>query len=69
MLALDEESLRAARRFRVKVRVVLLGDYAGTGEEVDDPYGGVRDEYEACARQIERLVQAVVERLATEKRK
>jgi protein-tyrosine phosphatase len=47
VLALDEESLRAARRLRLKVRVVLLGDYAGTGEEVDDPYGGVRDEYEA----------------------
>jgi protein-tyrosine phosphatase len=64
VLALDGESLEAARRLRPNVRLELLGDYAGTGEEVPDPYGGVRSEYDDCARQIERLVQAVVERLA-----
>jgi len=65
VLALDDESLRTARRLRLNVRPELLGDYAGTGEEVDDPYGGTRAEYDACARQIDRLVQAVVERLAS----
>jgi protein-tyrosine-phosphatase len=64
VLALDAESLEAAGRLRLNGRLELLGDYAGTGEEVPDPYGGVRSEYDACARQIERLVQAVVERLA-----
>jgi protein-tyrosine-phosphatase len=64
ILALDVESLEAARRLRPNVRLELLGDYAGTGEEVPDPYGGTRSEYDACARQIERLVQAVVERFA-----
>ena len=64
VLALDAESLDAARRLRLDVRLALLGDYAGTGEEVPDPYGGDRSEYDACAHQIERLVQAVVERLA-----
>jgi protein-tyrosine-phosphatase len=65
VLALDDESLRSARRLRLKVRPELLGDYAGTGEEVDDPYGGTRAEYDACARQIDRLVQALVQRLAS----
>ena len=65
VLALDDETLRTARRLRLKVRPELLGDYAGTGEEVDDPYGGTRAEYDACARQIDRLVQGVVERLAS----
>jgi protein arginine phosphatase len=65
VLALDDETLQAARRLRLKVRPTLLGDYAGTGEEVDDPYGGTRAEYDACARQIDRLVQALAERLAS----
>jgi protein-tyrosine-phosphatase len=64
VLALDQDSLRLARRLAPQSRPELLGDYAGTGEEVDDPYGGDRAEYDACARQIERLVQAVVTRLA-----
>ena len=65
VLALDHESLRAARRLALKTTPELLGDYAGTGEEVDDPYGGDRAAYDACAQQIERLVQAVVTRLAS----
>jgi len=64
VLALDEATLRAARRLAPKTTPQLLGEYAGTGEEVDDPYGGERAEYDACARQIDRLVQAVVSRLA-----
>ncbi len=31
-----------------------------------DPYGGTREEYEACARLIARLVRATAERLARE---
>ena len=65
ILALDDETLRAARRLRLKARPELLGDYAGTGEEVEDPFGGTRAEYDACARQIDRLVQGLVGRLAS----
>ena len=64
VLALDHESLRAARRLELRTSPELLGDYAGTGEEVDDPYGGDRAEYDACAQHIDRLVQSVVSRLA-----
>ena len=64
VLALDDATLRAARRLAPKTTAELLGDYAGTGEEVDDPYGADRAEYDACARHIDRLVQAVVNRIA-----
>ena len=64
VLALDQETLRAARRLAPKTHPELLGDYAGTGEEVDDPYGGDRIEYDTCAQHIDRLVHAVVARLA-----
>ena len=68
VLALDQDTLRAARRLAPKTRPELLGDFAGTGEEVDDPYGGDRAEYDACAQQIDRLVQAVVTRLSQDKK-
>jgi protein-tyrosine-phosphatase len=64
VLALDQDSLQLARQLAPQSRPELLGDYAGTGEDVDDPYGGDRAEYDACARHIDRLVQAVVARLA-----
>lgn len=43
--------------------VTMLGDFAGTGEEVQDPYGGPRVGYRIAAEQIARLVDAVVARL------
>ena len=47
-------------------KVVTLGDFAGTGEEVSDPYGRGPEEYDACSRQLERLVRKVAERLREE---
>jgi protein-tyrosine-phosphatase len=41
----------------------MLGDYAGTGEEVEDPYGLEREDYEACAGHISRLIEGVADRL------
>ncbi len=46
--------------------VEMLGDYAGTGEEIADPYGGSEDAYRQCASTIDRLVEAVIRRLAGE---
>ncbi len=41
-----------------------MGEFAGTpGEEVVDPYGGTDEEYRLTARQVDRLVRAIVERL------
>ena len=41
----------------------MLGDYAGTGEEVADPYGGSRRRHRETLEQIERLVPLAVARL------
>ena len=46
--------------------VEMLGDYAGTGEEIEDPYGGSEEAYHQCARTIRRLVEAVIRRLQGE---
>jgi len=40
-----------------------VGDYAGTGEAVADPFVGELEEYEACAERLTRLVALAVERL------
>ena len=47
-------------------RVEMLGDYAGTGEEIDDPYGGPEEAYRQCAHTIRRLVDRVMRRLGGE---
>ena len=47
-------------------RVEMLGDYAGTGEEVDDPYGRPEEAYRQCAHTIRRLVDRVMRRLEGE---
>ena len=46
--------------------VEMLGDYAGTGEEIADPYGGSEDGYRQCASTIDRLIEAVIRRLVGE---
>jgi protein-tyrosine phosphatase len=49
--------------------VDLLGDAAGVpGEDVDDPYSGTDEEYRAAAIHIDRLVRALIARLARERR-
>ena len=66
VFAMDHETLEALGGLRLKARVELLGDYAGTGEDVDDPFGATRSEYEACAHIIDRLVRKAIDRLAKE---
>jgi protein-tyrosine-phosphatase len=45
-------------------RVYSLGDLAGTGGDVPDPFGRGRAAYRACAGRLERLVGAVLDRLS-----
>lgn len=49
-------------------RVYSLGEYAGTGEEVPDPFGGSLADYERTAQTLERMLQRVVERISQEGR-
>jgi protein-tyrosine phosphatase len=67
LLALDRWVLLNVDESGRTGRLYLLGDFAGSeGEEVDDPYQGPIGDYRLAAAQIDRLVRAVVERLARE---
>jgi len=47
-----------------KSKVAVLGGYAGTGGDVDDPFGRTLEAYHRCAEQLSQLVTAVHNRLA-----
>jgi protein-tyrosine phosphatase len=66
LLTMDGTVTREVRRLGLNGRVELLGEYAGTGEIVHDPYGCSRDEYRSCARHLERLLLATADRLERE---
>jgi len=66
ILTLDRRVTREAERLGLTGRVVMLGEYAGDGEIVADPYGGAIAVHRACARHIQRLVEAAADRLETE---
>lgn len=65
VLALDRDTEREARALKLRPPVEMLGDYVGTGEEVDDPYGRSRRHYREVALQLKRLVELLVARLDT----
>lgn len=44
-------------------KVFLLGDYACTGQEVDDPLGRGIEAYKSCAIQLRHMLEAVLERI------
>lgn len=44
-------------------KVFLLGDYAGTGEEVRDPLGCGKEAYKECKEQLRRMLGAVLEKM------
>jgi protein-tyrosine phosphatase len=66
ILTMDHRVTREAERLGMSGRIVMIGDYAGDGEVVEDPYGGVLEVHRACARIIERLVAAAADRLERE---
>jgi protein-tyrosine-phosphatase len=65
-LALDTYTLEVLERRRSDARTLTLGAYAGTDEDVADPYGASLETYRRCAAQIERLVAAAADRLEIE---
>ena len=66
ILTMDRRVTREVARLGLSGRVVLLGEFAGAGDIVEDPYGCSRDVYRACARQLERLIEAAAGRLERE---
>ncbi len=63
VLTLDRETEREAKALRLHAPVEMLGDYVGTGEEVEDPYRRSTRRYLEVAVQLKRLVELVVARL------
>lgn len=45
-------------------KVHTLAEYAGGGQDVSDPFGGSEEIYEACAAEIERLVDKAWQKIA-----
>jgi len=66
ILTMDHMVRREVSGMRLRGRVELLGDYAGTGEIVEDPYGCPGEVYRACARHLEELLRAAADRLERE---
>ncbi len=66
VLTMDRETERDANAMNLPGRVEMLGDYAGTGEEVADPYGRSRRHHDDMAAQLERLVPLVLARLVAD---
>jgi protein-tyrosine phosphatase len=66
VLTMDRETERDAQAICPRSRIAMLGDYAGTGEEVADPYGGSRRRHRDTLAQIERLVPLALARLVDE---
>ena len=64
ILTLDRLTTTMVERLTLSAEVVMLGDYAGGGEEVKDPYGREREAYCACAEHVAALVELVADRLA-----
>ncbi len=69
LLTMDREVTAEALAIVGHGQVLLIGEYAGSGEEVADPYGGALEDYASCAAQIERLVGVVAARLEREARR
>lgn len=63
ILTLDRLTTTIAETLALRAEVVMLGDYAGCGEEVKDPYGLEREAYCACAEHVAALVELVADRL------
>lgn len=63
VLTLDRETEREAQAMKLSAPVTMLGDYVGTGEEVEDPYGRSPRHFCEAALQLKRLVELVVAQL------
>ena len=68
ILTMDKATTDEVRAVGTTVAVEMLGDFVGTGEEVDDPYGGPLSGYQRVLRDLERLIDAAIDRLEADAR-
>lgn len=62
-LAMDHKKVLLRQYPEMSDKIVTLGEWAGTNEDVADPFGGTQEEYDACAAQIKALLQKALEKL------
>lgn len=43
-----------------------LGEYAGNGDEIDDPFGGDIQRYRQCIRHMELLIKRIAEKISND---
>jgi len=63
----SDHTARVRRLCGNETPVMTLGDFAGTGEAVGDPFMADLDDYRQVAAQLARLIDAVVPRLLNER--
>ena len=64
ILTMDPQVAQQVREIGVTGTVQAIGEFVGSpGEHVEDPYGGGEDDYRRCARQLDRLVRALCDKL------
>lgn len=68
VLAMTERHKDALLRLKPDLAgsVFTLGEYAGNGQDVSDPFGGTLDDYEATATVLESILAAIVARIRKE---
>ena len=66
ILTVDRWTTEQAEAIQVSGSVCMLGDFVGSAEEVVDPYGGSIHGCQRTARQLDRLVDAAIDRLETD---
>ncbi len=47
----------------VKEKLFTLGEFSGTGADIADPFGGSLEDYQACANQIDPMLELVLDKL------
>lgn len=62
-LAADHKKVLLRQFPEMSDKIVTLGEWAGTNEDVADPFGGTQEEYDACAAQIKELLTKALAKL------
>jgi protein-tyrosine-phosphatase len=47
----------------VKEKLFTLGEFSGAGADIADPFGGSPDNYQACANQIDPMLELVLDKI------
>ena len=68
ILTVDRWTTETVTQLALKGQLEMLGDFVGTGEEVEDPYGGSKAGYRRSIRQLDRLVDLAIDKLETNAR-